>query len=57
MHKLTEADVQKIKRIYVKRSKEGLNSCDLAKIYDVSPKTIQNIVNGKTWKTIRTGRK
>lgn len=51
MHKLTAAEVQEIRRIYVKRS-HGMNSYDLAKKFGVAPKTIQNIVNGKAWKTI-----
>ena len=51
MHKLKESEVLEIRQSYVKRSHER-NSYNLAKKFGVSPKTIQNIVNGKSWKTI-----
>ncbi len=47
-HKLTEVQVKEIRSSYVKRS-QGRNSRDLAKKYNVNPKTILDIVNGKLW--------
>lgn len=49
-HKLTEKDVEAIRAQYVKGKHSENNSYGLAKKYGVSPKTIQQIVNGVTWK-------
>ena len=45
--KLTQSDVETIRRIYVRGKHCENNSYGLAKRYNVSPKTIQNVVNGK----------
>ena len=47
--KLTEKDIIEIRRIYIKGKHSQLNSYGLANKYRVSPKTILNIVNAKTW--------
>ena len=44
--KLTQSDVETIRRIYVRGKHCENNSYGLAKRYNVSPKTIQNVVNG-----------
>ncbi len=49
-HKLTEKDVEAVRAKYVKGKHTENNSYGLAKKYGVSPKTIQQIVNGVTWK-------
>ena len=41
-----------IRRTYVKGKHSEFNSYGLAKKYGVNPKTIQNIVNGKSWKDV-----
>ena len=48
MSKLTVQQVKEIRKLYEKRGKN--NSYVLAKLYGVKPKTIQNIVKGKSWK-------
>ena len=48
-HKLTEAEVIEIKKIYQKNSRE-FGQPSLAKVYGVSRGTIQNIVDGRKWK-------
>lgn len=48
MSKLTVQQVKEIRSLYEKRGKN--NSYALAKVYGVNPKTILNIVKGKTWK-------
>lgn len=48
MSKLTVQQVREIRSLYEKRGKNNSNT--LAKSYGVSPKTIQNIVRGKSWK-------
>jgi DNA-binding XRE family transcriptional regulator len=42
--KLTEEDVCEIRKLYKSRRKD-----ELAKIYGVTPKTIDDIITGKTW--------
>lgn len=49
MHKLTETEVKEIRNSYVKGKHTDCNSNGLAKKYNVDPKTILDIVNGKTW--------
>ena len=44
--KLTQSDVETIRGIYVRGKHCENNSYGLAKRYNVSPKTIQNVVNG-----------
>lgn len=44
--KLTQSDVETIRWIYVRGKHCENNSYGLVKRYNVSPKTIQNIVNG-----------
>ena len=44
--KLTQSDVETIRRIYVRGKHCENNSYGLAKRYNVSPKTMQNVVNG-----------
>ena len=44
--KLTQSDIETIRRIYVRGKHCENNSYGLAKRYNVSPKTIQNVVNG-----------
>ena len=44
--KLTQSEVETIRRIYVRGKHCENNSYGLAKRYNVSPKTIQNVVNG-----------
>lgn len=50
-HKLTNVDVQEIRRSYIKGKHGALNATGLAKKYGVNPKTILDIVNNKTWRT------
>ena len=52
MHKLTETEVLEIRRNYVKGKHSENNSRGLANKYGVNPKTILNIVNGRSWVTI-----
>ena len=49
-HKLTEKDVLYIRKHYVKGKHCENNSYGLANKFGVSAKTIQQIVNGVTWK-------
>lgn len=48
MSKLTVQQVKEIRSLYEKRGKNNSNT--LAKAYGVNPKTILNIVRGKSWK-------
>lgn len=50
MSKLTLHQVSEIRSLYEKRGKNNSNT--LAKVYKVSPKTILNIVSGKSWKVV-----
>lgn len=52
-HKLTEKEVVEIRRIYVKGHNSPTNSYMLAEKYNVSPKTIQNVVKRKVWKHVK----
>lgn len=49
-HKLTDKDIENIRSCYIRGKHCENNSYGLAKKYGVSPKTIQQIVNGITWK-------
>ena len=50
--RLTEQQVCEIRASYVRGNHSSNNSYGLAKKYGVSPKTIQNIVSGKTYKEV-----
>lgn len=51
-HKLTEKDVAEIRKVYVKGQNSPTNSYMLAEKYNVSPKTIQNVLKRKVWKHV-----
>lgn len=50
--KLTEKQVLEIRSLYEKGKHNGYNANELAKKYNVSSKTILNIINKKIWKHI-----
>ncbi len=51
--KLTEEDVYEIRKLYNEKSK---TSVELAKKFDVTPKTINDIITGRTWNLERKGK-